>query len=59
METETLNRKQITKLVNDFWKLHDQAQAAGKTDQANDYASQAFQLLSMLPENEIALSTPQ
>lgn len=56
-ETQTVNRKQVNKLVNDFWKLHDQALAAGNTESAAGYAAQAFQLLELLPENAVFVST--
>lgn len=52
-------RKHINKLVNDLWKLHDQALKEHKTDEAFQYSAQAFQLLGSLPENTIYLQTEQ
>lgn len=56
---QQVNRAMVNKLVNDLWKLHDQAEKAGNTQKANDYAAQAFQLLEALPENTVYLQTQQ
>jgi hypothetical protein len=56
---QKIDRKTIERTINRSWELHDEALKSGNTELARSYASQAFELLSVLPENEVYLSTKQ
>lgn len=46
---------QVDKLINEAWKNHDKALAAGLEGVAEAWKAEAFELLSRLPENEVYL----
>jgi hypothetical protein len=54
-----VTREDITKAIDQLWTLHDEAQDMGDEIKANKFSKEAFQLLELLPENQIYLRIKQ
>ena len=48
---------EVTETIDALWELHDDAQNAGDTALAGEYASHALRLVEKLPKNHLYLST--
>ena len=59
MFPQTVTREQITQALNQLWDLHDKAVEKDDKVLAEQYKSEAFRVLEMLPENSIYLKTVQ
>jgi hypothetical protein len=59
MFPQAITREQITQALNQLWELHDKAVEKDNQVLAEQYKSEAFKVLEMLPENSIYLKTVQ